>query len=174
MSRTIFSGDTTYFPGVDQIKFEGPDSDNPLAFNTYDPGRVVAGKTMEEHLRFAVCYWHTFCATGGDPFGPGTRVHPWSVSGDSLANATEKMNAAFEFFTKLGTPYFCFKDVDENKPKGSIKIRIETIDYFLRRYNERMARRAEKQREIDEKIEGMRTRLTRESSGVETAVGAGV
>ena len=112
MSRTVFTGDKSYFPDVDQIKHEGPDSDNPLAFKTYDPERVVAGKTMEEHLRFAVCYWHTFCATGGDPFGPGTRVHPWTVTGDRLANATEKMNAAFEFFTKLNVPYWCFHDFD--------------------------------------------------------------
>ena len=112
MSRTVFTGDKTYFPDVDQIKYEGPGSDNPLAFKTYDPERVVAGKTMEEHLRFAVCYWHSFCATGGDPFGPGTRVHPWTVSGDPLANATEKMNAAFEFFTKLNVPYWCFHDFD--------------------------------------------------------------
>lgn len=112
MSRTIFSGGTSYFPGVGQIQYEGPDSDNPLAFKTYDPNRVIAGKTMEEHLRFAVCYWHSFCATGGDPFGPGTRVHPWSVSGDPLVNATEKMNAAFEFFTKLNVPYWCFHDFD--------------------------------------------------------------
>ena len=112
MSRTIFSGDNTYFPGVEQIQYEGQDSDNPLAFKTYDPDRVVAGKTMEEHLRFAVCYWHSFCATGGDPFGPGTRVHPWTVGSDPLANATEKMNAAFEFFTKLNVPYWCFHDFD--------------------------------------------------------------
>jgi len=112
MSRTIFTGDTTYFPGVDQIQFEGPESDNPLAFKTYDPNRVVAGKTMEEHLRFAVCYWHSFCATGGDPFGPGTRVHPWAVAGDPLGHATEKMNAAFEFFTKLNVPHWCFHDFD--------------------------------------------------------------
>ena len=112
MSRTVFTGDKPYFPDIDQIKYEGPDSDNPLAFKTYDPERVVAGKTMEEHLRFAVCYWHTFCATGGDPFGPGTRVHPWTVTGDRLANATEKMNAAFEFFTKLNVPYWCFHDFD--------------------------------------------------------------
>lgn len=112
MSRTVFSGDTTYFPGVDQIQFEGPGSDNPLAFKTYDPQRVIAGKTMEEHLRFAVCYWHSFCATGADPFGPGSRVHPWTVADDTLANATEKMNAAFEFFTKLNVPYWCFHDFD--------------------------------------------------------------
>ena len=112
MSRTVFTGDKPYFPDVDQIKHEGPGSDNPLAFKTYDPERVVAGKTMEQHLRFAVCYWHSFCATGGDPFGPGTRVHPWTVTGDRLANATEKMNAAFEFFTKLNVPYWCFHDFD--------------------------------------------------------------
>ena len=112
MSRTVFTGDNPYFPDVGQIKHEGPDSDNPLAFKTYDPERVVAGKTMEEHLRFAVCYWHTFCATGGDPFGPGTRARPWTVTGDRLANATEKMNAAFEFFTKLNVPYWCFHDFD--------------------------------------------------------------
>ena len=112
MSRSVFTGDKPYFPDVDQIKHEGPGSDNPLAFKTYDPERVVAGKTMEEHLRFAVCYWHSFCATGGDPFGPGTRVHPWTVAGDPLATATEKMNAAFEFFTKLNVPYWCFHDFD--------------------------------------------------------------
>ena len=113
MNRTVFTGDKPYFPEIQQIKYEGPDSDNPLAFKAYDPDRMVAGKKMEEHLRFAVCYWHSFCANGGGPFGPdGTRVHPWNVSGDSLANATEKMNAAFEFFSKLNVPYWCFHDVD--------------------------------------------------------------
>ncbi|MEL7187628.1 MAG: xylose isomerase [Pseudomonadota bacterium] len=112
MARTIFTGDTSYFPTVDQIQYEGPESDNPLAFKTYDPTRVVAGKTMEEHLRFSVCYWHTFCAVGGDPFGPGTRVHPWTVGSNPLENATEKLNAAFEFFTKLNVPFWCFHDFD--------------------------------------------------------------
>ena len=112
MSRTVFTGDTVYFPGVEQIRFEGPRSDNPLAFKAYDKTRAVAGKTMEEHLRFAVCYWHSFCASGGDPFGPGTRQHAWTVQGDPVANATEKMNAAFEFFTKLDVPHWCFHDFD--------------------------------------------------------------
>ena len=67
---------------------------------------------MEEHLRFAVCYWHTFCADGGDPFGPGTRVHPWAGSSDKMANARSKMDAAFEFFTKLNVPFYCFHDRD--------------------------------------------------------------
>ena len=112
MSRTIFTGDNVYFPGIEKIRYEGPESDNPLAFKTYDPSRVIGNKTMEEHLRFAVCYWHTFCATGNDPFGPGTRVHPWTVENDPLANATEKLNAAFEFFTKLNVPFWCFHDFD--------------------------------------------------------------
>ena len=112
MSRKIFTGDTAYFPGVEQISYEGPDSDNPLAFKTYQPDRVVAGRTMEEHLRFAVCYWHSFCATGADPFGPGSHVHPWAVGGDPLTRATEKLNAAFEFFSKLNVPFWCFHDFD--------------------------------------------------------------
>ncbi|MEO1248189.1 MAG: xylose isomerase [Pseudomonadota bacterium] len=112
MSRTVFSGDKSYFPEVGQIQYEGPDSDNPLAFKAYDPERVIADKSMEEHLRFAVCYWHSFCATGGDPFGPGTRIHPWSLANDPLAKATERMNAAFEFFSKLNVPHWCFHDFD--------------------------------------------------------------
>ena len=112
MSRTIFTGDTEYFPGIDRVSYEGPDSDNPLAFKAYDANRVVRGKTMEEHLRFAVCYWHTFCATGGDPFGPGTRVHAWATAKAPEARASERMNAAFEFFTKLDVPFWCFHDFD--------------------------------------------------------------
>ena len=112
MSRSLFIGDREYFPGIGRIEFEGPGSDNPLAFKAYDPDRVVAGKTMEEHLRFAVCNWHTFCADGGDPFGPGTRVHPWRVGEDRMANARAKADAAFEFFTKLNVPFWCFHDRD--------------------------------------------------------------
>ena len=112
MSRTLFKGDTEYFPGIDQVQYEGPGSDNPLAFKAYQPNKVVAGKTMEEHLRFAVCYWHTFCADGGDPFGPGTREHAWRVGDDKMANAHAKVDAAFEFFTKLGVPFWCFHDRD--------------------------------------------------------------
>ena len=112
MNRTVFVGDTEYFPGIGRIDYEGPDSDNPLSFKAYDPTRVIAGKTMEEHLRFAVCYWHTFCADGADPFGPGTRRRPWAHSGDPMQNARDKLNAAFEFFTKLGVPFYCFHDRD--------------------------------------------------------------
>ena len=112
MSRSIHTGDTTFFPGIEQIQYEGPGSDNPLAFKSYDPSRKIGAKTLEEHLRFAVCYWHTFCATGADPFGPGSRVNAWATASDPLARSTERMDAAFEFSTKLGVPFWCFHDFD--------------------------------------------------------------
>jgi len=112
MSRTVFVGDKEYFPGISQIKFEGPKSDNPLAFKTYAPSRVVGGKTMEEHLRFAVCYWHTLCATGADPFGPGTQFHPWAEKKDPMERSLDRADAAFEFFSKLNVPFWCFHDFD--------------------------------------------------------------
>ena len=112
MSRKVFIGDTEYFPGIGQVAYEGPESDNPLSFKTYDRERVVAGKTMEEHLRFAVCYWHTFCANGADPFGPGTRTHAWAQATDPFRRSQDRMDAAFEFFTKLNVPFWCFHDVD--------------------------------------------------------------
>ena len=101
-----------FFKGIGPIKYEGPDSDNPMAFKWYDENRTVAGKTLKEHLRFAVAYWHSFCNTGSDPFGPGTQRHPWDVSSDPLERAHDKMDAAFEFITKLGVPYYCFHDID--------------------------------------------------------------
>ncbi len=118
MSRSVYVGDQEYFPGIERIEFEGPGSDNPLSFKAYDPNRIVAGKTMEEHLRFATCYWHTFCADGADPFGPGTRRRPWSESSDPMQNARSKVDAAFEFFTKLNVPFYCFHDRDM-APEGS-------------------------------------------------------
>ena len=110
MSVTL--GNREYFPGIGKIKFEGPQSDNPLSYKWYDESRVVAGKTMKEHLRFAVAYWHTFCGTGGDPFGPGTKRFPWDANQDAVQRAKDKMDAAFEFITKLGVPYYCFHDID--------------------------------------------------------------
>lgn len=109
-----------YFKGIKKIKFEGRKSDNPLAFKWYDENKVVAGKTMKEHLRFAVCYWHTFCGTGGDPFGPGTKNFPWDKKRDALSRAYDKMDAAFEFITKLGVPFYCFHDVDLVDEAGSL------------------------------------------------------
>ncbi len=106
-----FIGAKEYFPGIGTISYEGPGSDNPLAFKVYDAEKKIGGKTMREHLRFAVCYWHTFCNAGADPFGPGTRRFPWE-KGDAMATAEAKIDAAFEFFTKIGVPYWCFHDVD--------------------------------------------------------------
>ncbi len=85
---------------------------NPLAFKWYDENRIIAGKKLKDHVRFAVCYWHTFCNTGGDPFGPGTKDFPWNQQADILQRAKDKMDAAFEFITKLGVPYYCFHDID--------------------------------------------------------------
>jgi xylose isomerase len=112
MGRTVFEGGRAYFPSVKSIRYEGPGSDNPLAFKVYEADRVVAGKTMEEHLRFAVCYWHTFWGSGADPFGPGTRVFPWAQKADPMAQAKDRVDAAFEFFSKLGVPFYCFHDRD--------------------------------------------------------------
>ncbi|WP_321287181.1 xylose isomerase [uncultured Sunxiuqinia sp.] len=109
---TFFKGNKEYFSGIDKIKFEGQDSKNPLAFKWYDENRVVGGKTMKEYLRFAVAYWHTFCGDGGDPFGPGTHVFPWDGASDKLDAAKERMDAAFEFITKIGAPFYCFHDTD--------------------------------------------------------------
>ncbi|WP_020209790.1 xylose isomerase [Gilvimarinus chinensis] len=110
MSITL--GDKEYFPGVEKIEYEGAESDNPLAFKWYDENKVVAGKTMKEHFKFAVSYWHTFCGAGHDPFGPGPFIFPWNEGKDADTRARMKLDAAFEFFTKLGTPYYCFHDVD--------------------------------------------------------------
>ncbi len=108
----VLKGNKEYFKGIDQIKFEGPESKNPLAFKWYDENKVVAGKSMKEHLRFAVAYWHTFCGTGEDPFGPGTQIFPWDGASDKMDAARERMDAAFEFITKMNIPYYCFHDTD--------------------------------------------------------------
>ena len=110
MSVTI--GNIEFFPGIEKIKFEGPGSDNPFAYKWYDEKKEVAGKTMKEYFRFAVCYWHTFCNTGEDPFGPGTKKFPWDINRDPLQRASDKMDAAFEFISKLDIPYYCFHDID--------------------------------------------------------------
>ena len=111
-TRSIVLGDQEYFPGIGAIQFEGADSDNPLAFKYYERDRLVAGKTLEQHMRFAVCFWHSFCGTGADPFGPGTRSLPWNDAADAMSAARARLDAAFEFFTKLGVPFYCFHDRD--------------------------------------------------------------
>ena len=108
----------SFFPEVSKIQYEGPDSKNPLAFRHYNPTEVVEGKTMKDHLRFAVCYWHTFRGTGSDPFGPGCAVRPWEDGTDSLEMALKRVDVAFEFIDKLGVPYYCWHDRDV-APEGA-------------------------------------------------------
>jgi len=108
----VLKGNKEYFKGIDQVKYEGPESRNPMAFKWYDENKVVAGKTMKDHLRFAVAYWHTFCGTGGDPFGPGTQIFPWDGAADVMTANKERMDAAFEFITKMNIPFYCFHDTD--------------------------------------------------------------
>ncbi|HEU4902326.1 MAG TPA: xylose isomerase, partial [Flavisolibacter sp.] len=102
----------TFFKNIPQIKFEGPESDNPFAFRWYDENKVVAGKTMKEHFKFACAYWHSFNGNGSDPFGGATHIFPWDESSDPLERARAKADAAFEFITKMSIPYYCFHDVD--------------------------------------------------------------
>ena len=100
------------FPEVSKIRYEGPKSKNPLAFRWYNEDEVVEGKTMKDHLRFSVVYWHTFRGTGADPFGPGTMLRPWDDGTDSVENAKNRVRAAFEFIEKLGAPFYAFHDRD--------------------------------------------------------------
>ncbi|MCC7504826.1 MAG: xylose isomerase [Saprospiraceae bacterium] len=137
MANTIHTtlGETEYFPGIGRIRYEGPDTDNPLAYRFYDESRVVAGKTMREHFKFAVAYWHTLCGTGGDPFGPGTKAFPWLRATDPVQQAKDKMDAAFEFITKLGLPYYCFHDFDliaEGDTLAESERRLHTIGDYAR------------------------------------------
>tara|TARA_B100000497_G_C7669975_1_gene404303 strand:+ start:287 stop:1621 length:1335 start_codon:yes stop_codon:yes gene_type:complete len=108
----VLIGSEEYFKGIGKIHFEGKDSKNNLAFKFYDPSQTVAGKSMADHFKFAVAYWHSFCNTGNDPFGDGPKQYPWDQSSDILTRAKNKADAAFEFYTKLGVNYFCFHDVD--------------------------------------------------------------
>jgi len=117
-----------YFPEVSRkIKYEGPDSDNPLAFKYYNPKKKVAGKTMEAHLKFAVCYWHTFKGTGADPFGGGVYDRPWDIGDSPMHIAHNTMDAAFEFFTKLGVPYWCFHDRDIAPEGDSVRASAKNL-----------------------------------------------
>ncbi|SFW72241.1 xylose isomerase [Sinomicrobium oceani] len=131
----ITLGEKEYFKGIGKIAFEGASSKNPLAFKYYDENKVIGGKTMKEHFRFAVAYWHTFTGTGGDPFGVPTKKFPWLEASDAKQQAKDKMDAAFEFITKLGVPYYCFHDfdlIDEGKNLAESEKRLQFIsDYAL-------------------------------------------
>lgn len=108
----VLTGDKEFFKKIGPVRFEGLESDNPLAFRWYDENRTVAGKPMKEWLRFACAYWHSFCGSGADPFGEPTHLFAWNEKNDPVERAKDKADAAFEFITKLGLPYYCFHDVD--------------------------------------------------------------
>ena len=131
----IVLGNKEYYKGIGAIKFEGKESDNPLAFKYYNPDQVVAGKTMREHFRFAIAYWHTFCGQGSDPFGPGTQNFAWDQSSDPIQAAKDKADAAFEFISKMGFDYFCFHDYDlvaEGPTFAESERRLATITEYLK------------------------------------------
>ena len=108
----VVTGPKEYFPNIDRIAYEGRETDNPLAFRYYDEEKMVNGRTLKEFFRFAVAYWHSFGNTGGDPFGAGTRSFPWMEYEEPMDRARAKMDAAFEFITKMGIPFYCFHDYD--------------------------------------------------------------
>lgn len=130
---SFFKGSKEYFPGIGQIKYEGPESKNPLAFKYYDAEKVVMGKKMKDWLKFTVAYWHSFCADGGDPFGSGTREFTWKTP-------EEKVDAAFEFITKLGCEYYAWHDRDicpeGTSPADSEKKLSHITDLLLERQKE--------------------------------------
>lgn len=131
----IVTGSTEFFKGIPAIKFEGLQTDNPLAYRWYDENKVVAGKPMKDWLRFAVAYWHSFNGSGADPFGEATHLFAWDVKKDPLERAKDKADAAFEFITKMGLPYYCFHDVDvvdyTNDVEDNDK-RLATITQYLK------------------------------------------
>lgn len=130
----VVTGNREYFENIPQIKYEGIGSDNPFAYRWYDENKVVGGKTMKEYLRFACAYWHSFCGSGADPFGEPTHLFPWSEKADAVERAKDKADAAFEFITKLGLPYYCFHDVDAVDYSNDVKEndrRLQAITAYL-------------------------------------------
>jgi xylose isomerase len=129
-----------YFKNLGQIKYEGPQSDNPLAFRWYDENKVVAGKTMKEHLRFSCAYWHLFCGSGADRFGEPTHLFPWSGIDNPIERACAKADTAFGFFANLGLAYYCFHDVDAVDYTNDVvenERRLQAItDYLKQKQNE--------------------------------------
>ena len=120
------------FPEISKIKYEGPDSKNPLAFRHYNESELVEGRTMKDQLRFSVAYWHTMRGTGADPFGPGTMIRPWEGAGDSVENAVNRVRVAFEFMEKLGTPFFCFHDRDVAPEGASLAESNKNLDTVVK------------------------------------------
>ena len=131
---SVVLGNKEFFKGIGAIKFEGKESDNPLAYKWYDETKLIAGKPMKEWLRFAVAYWHSFCGNGSDPFGGPSQIHPWDEKAHAIDRAKEKADAAFEFITKLGLPYYCFHDIDVVDFTNDVKdneLRLQTLTQYL-------------------------------------------
>ncbi|MGH7976083.1 MAG: xylose isomerase [Limisphaerales bacterium] len=130
----------TAFADVSKIKFEGPKSKNPLTFRHYNAGEIIEGKTMREHLRFAVAYWHTFRAQLSDPFGVGTAIRPWDDGGNSVENAQNRARVAFEFIEKLGAPFYAFHDRDvapEGKSLAETNKNLDAVVKILKEEQQR-------------------------------------
>lgn len=130
----------TAFPEIEKIRYEGPDSKNLLAFRHYNEEEVVEGKTMKDHFRFSVVYWHTFRGTGSDPFGPGTMQRPWDDGSDSVENAAGRVRVAFEFIEKLGAPFYAFHDRDvapEGASLAETNKNLDTVVAVLKEEQER-------------------------------------
>jgi xylose isomerase len=108
----VITGTREYFKNIPQIRFEGIESDNPFAFRWYDENKIIAGKSLKDHLRFSCAYWHSFTGSGADPFGEPTHLFPWNEKSSTVERAKDKMDAAFEFITKMSLPFYCFHDVD--------------------------------------------------------------
>ena len=128
------------FPEIEQIRYEGPTSKNPLSFRHYNPDEVVEGKLMREHLRFAVCYWHTFRGTGSDPFGAATMLRPWEGPVDTVENAINRVRVAFEFFEKLGVQYYTFHDRDVAPEGKTLKESNDNLDAVVKVLKEEQQR----------------------------------
>jgi len=138
-SKNVLTGAKTYFPEVEFVPFEGKDSENPFAFKYYNPEQLIAGKSMADHFRFAIAYWHSFCGNGADPFGMPTRNMPWLSAGNPLDRAKDKMDAAFEFITKIQAPYFCFHDFDLIEEGDSLVESEKRLQFIGNYAKEKMA-----------------------------------
>ena len=134
-----------YFANIGKIPFEGAESKNPMAFHYYEPERVVMGKKMKDWLRFAMAWWHTLCAEGGDQFGPGTKTFPWNDSADPVEAAKHKVDAGFEFMQKMGIPFYCFHDVD-------LCAEADTVEEYEKNLKEVVAYLKQKQEETGIKL----------------------
>ncbi|MCR5826904.1 MAG: xylose isomerase [Bacteroidales bacterium] len=134
-----------FFPGIGKIKFEGVNSKNPLSFRYYDPEKVVNGKKMKDWFKFAMAWWHTLCAEGGDQFGGGTKSFPWNVAKDPIQAAKDKADAGFEFMQKIGIGYYCFHDID-------LVAEADTVEQYEKNYKEIIAYLKKKQEETGIKL----------------------